>query len=239
MPRQPGRLLPLKSVYNVRDMGGYTGADGKKVKWGKVYRSGDLNTLSDCDLKNLDSFEIKTFIDFRDDKERKHAPDRRPPSVRNIHELPIKVGNLKGLQELLDNNPEQILFHANRALVNDCSEIYQKFFTIMMQEESMPILFHCSAGKDRAGFAAAMFLASLGVNQETIIADYMLSGEYIQGKYDRELQGNPALEPLFQTKSEYLMAAFDTIDHDFGGINKYLTDILQVDLSKMRYLYLS
>ncbi len=239
MTRQTGKLLPLSSVYNVRDMGGYTGAEGKKVQWGKAYRSGDLNTLSDCDMEYLNDLGIRTFVDFRDDKERTHAPDRRPPCVENVHELPIQVGNLQTIKELLEKDPEQFLSHANRALVQDFSDVYRAFFAILMADESAPVLFHCSAGKDRAGFAAAMFLSALGVDRETVIADYLLSGKYIQGKYDRELQSYPALEPLFQTRREYLTAGLDTIDQDFGGIDNYLTEVLEVDLDKMRRLYLN
>ncbi len=118
-----------------------------------------------------------------------------------------------------------------------CQPQYTEFFKILQGGNNAPLLSHCSAGKDRAGFAAALFLSSLGVDRETVIGDYMLSAQYLKGKYDKEIQAHPELEPLLTVKREYIEAALNTIDKEYGGMENYLTNNLGVDLGKMRELY--
>jgi protein-tyrosine phosphatase len=91
----------------------------------------------------------------------------------------------------------------------------------------------CDAGKDRAGFAAAMFLSALGIDKETIIQDYLLSGIYVEEKYASYVN----LAPVFTVYREYIEAAFDTIDKEYGGIDSYLSNELGVDLELMRGIY--
>lgn len=236
--KKPGALLPVEGACNVRDMGGYPAAGGKTVKWGRVFRSDDLSTLTQNDLELFDRLGIRTFVDFRDQVEREYAPDKHPAGACNVHEFPIRVGNLFELLELDENSAARMLYHANRSFVRDFNAEYTSFFKVLMDGASAPLLFHCSAGKDRAGFAAAMFLSSLGVDRETVIQDYMLSGDNIRRKYAREVEKNPILAPLILSKREYLEAAFEAIDAEFGGIEKYLTGRLGVDLDRMRALYL-
>jgi protein-tyrosine phosphatase len=106
-----------------------------------------------------------------------------------------------------------------------------------MNENNTPLLFHCSAGKDRTGFASALFLASLGVDKETIIQDYLLSKKQVEEKYAGFVAENPVLEPLMTVKREYIEAALDLIDKEYGGMENYLTHYLQVDTLKMRKIY--
>jgi protein-tyrosine phosphatase len=122
-------------------------------------------------------------------------------------------------------------------LVNDFQSEYKAFFQLLMDEKNTPLLFHCSAGKDRTGFGAALFLASLGVDKETIIQDYLLSKKYIEEKYSGFVAKNPVLEPLMTVKREYIEAALDLIDKEYGGMGNYLSHYLEVDTLKMRKIY--
>jgi protein-tyrosine phosphatase len=230
------RLLPMQGAYNVRDTGGYKTIDGKTVKWGKVFRSGDLNTLTTADITYLENIGIKTIVDFRDSNEKAAAPDTHLVSVANRFEYPIETGSIISMGNTTEEN-RQLLVDANRFFVTDFQDVYKNFFAALMDEDNTPLLFHCSAGKDRAGFATALFLSSLGVDRETIIEEYLLSGIYVEEKYAPYVSAAPHLAPVFTVYREYIEAAFDTIDSQYGGIDSYLSNELGVDLELMRAIY--
>ena len=112
-------------------------------------------------------------------------------------------------------------------------DVYKEFFSILSEKENAPLLFHCSAGKDRTGIAAALLLSALGVDRETVTEDYMLSAEHITKKYEFITREHPELKPLTTVRKEYLETAFRVIDEEFGGIERYLIDNLEVDLDKL------
>jgi protein-tyrosine phosphatase len=221
-------------------MGGYRTADGKLVKWDQVIRAGELNKLQPDDVAFFEGLGLKTIVDFRDDGEKAEAPDVPIGTVATTHYFPIEVGNLLDVRTLARASAEQnagILVEGNKFFATSTQDQYRAFFGVLQDEANLPLLFHCSAGKDRAGFAAALFLSSLGVDRETIIADYLLSGDYVKAKYAAYVSRMPGLAPVFETRREYITAAFETIDSQYGGIEKYLTNNLGVDLNKMKKLY--
>lgn len=233
------RLLPVENAYNVRDLGGYETADGKQVKWRKVIRSGDLNKLSDMDLANLERIGLKTYVDFRSEQEVKAAPDRTVSGMTELAWLPIVPGDMTAaIHTLNPDNLPSLIEGVYENLIRDYQEEYREFFRLLAIGDKAPLLFHCSAGKDRTGVGAALFLASLGVDRSIIMQDYLLSNEYLKGKYDFIVQKYPQFEPLTKVSAEYLQRAFDVIDGDFGGMEVFLTDVLGVDLGRMRELYL-
>jgi protein-tyrosine phosphatase len=232
------RILPLEGASNARDLGGYATADGGHVKWSMIFRMGDLNELTDADLRYLEQIPIKTIIDFRDSSEIVSSPDKVPASLVNQFSVPIQPGNVIDFHRITPEVAPHILEDINKMLVTDFQSEYKAFFQILMNENNAPLLFHCSAGKDRTGFGSVLFLASLGVDKETIIQDYLLSKKYVEEKYSDFVAANPVLEPLMTVKREYIEAALDLIDKEYGGIGNYLTNYLQVDTLKMRKIYL-
>lgn len=237
-PTPPERLLPMEGAYNVRDLGGYEAADGKTVKWRRAIRSGDLNLLTESDLDYLADTRIGVIVDFRGDGEVTAAPDKTPSTWRETRRFPIDAGNVFGLGAIETvEDGRQVMMAMNRYFVEECQEQYKGFFAVLQNEASAPLLFHCSAGKDRAGLASALFLASLGVDRETILADYMLSAEYVKDKYAAAVEQNPAMAPVMTTEPEFLQAAFEVIDEEYGGMESFLEEQLNVDLDKMRQLY--
>jgi protein-tyrosine phosphatase len=236
----PGSLLPITGADNVRDMGGYRAADGKLVRWDQVIRAGELNKLESEDVAFFEALGIKTIVDFRDDGEKAEAPDAAIGTVVHTYYFPIEVGSLLDVRTLARASAEQnagILVEGNKFFATGTQDQYRAFFGLLQDEANLPLLFHCTAGKDRAGFAAALFLSSLGVDRETIIADYLLSGDYVKAKYAAYVSRMPGLAPIFETRREYITAAFETIDSQYGGIEKYLTNNLGVDLNKMKRIY--
>ncbi len=238
MKQEQTRELPIEGAYNVRDLGGYTGAEGKTVKWRTVMRSGDLNKLTDADLEYLAAIPIVSYVDFRDSNEIKAAPDRRPATLRHDFLIPVGAGSIVELKDLRTGNTGDLLVWGNQMFVRDFQHEFTRFFRILSDPGNTPLLFHCSAGKDRTGYAAALFLSALGVDRETVIADYMLSAETLRDKYAADVAKYPELEPLMTVQRRYIEGAFEVIDKEYGGVEKYLTEYLGVDLALLRSLYL-
>ena len=218
------RLLPVEGVYKMRDLGGYPAAGHKHVKWKTFIRSGDLNKLTESDLAYLASLSIRTDIDFRSIQEKKVAADRIPATVTQYIPLSIEAGDMTDMAH----------FNLN---IQYAQDTYREFFRIVSEERNTPLLFHCSAGKDRTGIAAALLLGALGVDRKVIMEDYMLSAEYLKGKYDAIVQAHPEFAPLTTVRKEYLEAAFQTIDSDYQGLENFLRNQLGADIDRLRALY--
>lgn len=231
------KLIALEGAYNVRDLGGYTGADGRRVKSGMLFRAGDLNLLTLGDLDKLAACGIRTVVDFRGKDEIAVAPDRLPETVGAIHQLPIEPGNLVEFGRMMQEHGAQVMDEIYRALVRLAVPQYTEFFRILTQGDP-GILFHCSAGKDRTGAGAALILAALGVDHDTIIADYLASNEFLGDKYDAEIAARPELAPLLRVQQSHIVTALQVIDTEFGGIDNYLTETLKVDIPCLRARYL-
>lgn len=238
------RHLPITGAYNFRDMGGFENKEGKHIKWGKVFRADDLHSLTSADLTYLNSIPLRSVIDFRSPAEIKEGPDKLPP-LATEYTLSIAPGNLNAdaVSDLAKMSTEQIagfMEEMNRAFSTDPSIIkqYKTYFELLQNETDTPLLFHCTAGKDRTGMAAALFLYALGVDEEIIMNDYLASNNYLGDKFAAYTAKYPQLIPLFEVKKEYLQAGIDQIKKDHTTVENYLTTILNVDLDKMKQLYL-
>lgn len=230
------RLLPMSGGWNFRDLGGLPGKDGKRLLWGRLFRSDDMQNLTECDLEYLASIPLATVVDFRTDYEVKLGPDKLPATVSTHFRCPIEPGKIA--PELLVSKPTQkqaqeIMKAVYRALVTEDTLIglYRDFFALVQEERRLPLLFHCSAGKDRTGLAAALILLALGVDESVIMHDYMQSATHLDGKYDGD-------SPLYTVLPAYLEAALEQMYSSYGSPQNYLTERLNVDLEKMRALFL-
>lgn len=237
------RHLPMTGGYNYRDLGGFKTTDGKFVKWGKIFRSDDLNHLTDQDLEYLSSVPLTSIVDFRSAEEMKQAPDKIPSSVKYNYPYSITPGDLMAALNFESATPEQMndmMKQLNVLLVADTASIkvYKDFFTLLQEDKELPLMFHCSAGKDRTGMGTALILFALGVDENLIIEDYLASNTYLGDKYASLLKERPTLEPVFVVKKEYIEAGFDKIKKDHGSIDNYLTNVLGVDIPKFREKYL-
>lgn len=246
--RDAGRQLPVEGAHNFRDLGGYATADGRRLKWGVLYRSNALADLTDDDLAYLARLGLQRVVDFRSPAERERDPDRLPASPDlDVVLRPIQ-GDALDPAELRDrllagegsaDDWQRMLVEANRAFVRDFGGVYAAFLRDLADTDELPLVFHCTAGKDRAGFAAAVALLAAGVPRETIMRDYLLTNELSADHTGRVLRllrifslfrARPeAVRPLFEARREYLQAAFDAIDADFGGTDAWLRDGLAAD----------
>ncbi len=237
------RHLPMAGGYNFRDIGGIKTTDGKYVKWGKVLRSDELHNLTEADLNYLSSIPLISIVDFRANNEVEKAPDKNPVSLHKNYHLPISPGNLLSIESIVtlpEADMDSIMRNINKMLVTDSASIkqYKIFFELLQNEKDIPLMFHCSAGKDRTGMGAALFLYSLGVDEETILKDYLASNKYLGDKYTPIVSKYPNLKPLLEVRPQYIQAGIEEIKNKYGSIDNFLTKELKVDTLKMRELYL-
>lgn len=254
------RRVPFEGAVNFRDVGGYRNGDGRHVRWGQVYRSDELDGLSTTDLKLFSSLDVKLLCDFRSPGEVGRNPDRLPandpPEVlhlpiydpENDVESLITQAITSGDHELQDRllgggRNEQLLVDAGRTLVLDATEQYSACLRRLADPASLPALTHCTAGKDRTGFSSAILLLALGVPEDTVMQDYLLSNVYRAEANERTiasvapLMRDPELlRPVLEVRPEYLQASFDTIREVYGDVATYLRDGLGLDDATLRAL---
>jgi protein-tyrosine phosphatase len=233
------RIIPLKSVWNLRDLGGLETRQGSQIKMGLLYRSGDLSAVSGEDAAKLEKLGIKTVIDFRTDEERELNPDKLLNFVQNKINLPI---NTASTAQMGKTPPEEamapdVMPQIYRDLTRDFYKDYREFFRLVQDPAFCPILFHCSIGKDRTGFPSAILLEVLGVERETVMTDYMLSKEATDIKFKEYLMEYPQYTHILTVKPEYLGAAHKIIDTKFGGIENYAEKNLHINIEYLRSLY--
>lgn len=226
---------------NLRDLGGHPAAGGRTVKWGLVFRSDDLNDLSDRDVGVLEKLGIRTYVDFRTGHEAESWPDRIPEGVGVGVNIPVDAGRVMGRfreDGLTLRKTMGIMISVYRDLVNEHQAAFRQFFALLHNPDNLPLLFHCTAGKDRTGFAAAMFLTALGADRETVMADYLQSRIFLQKRYAAGADYPEVLAPLYSVEPEFLQAAFEVIDRKYDGPEAFLSRQLGVDEARLREIYL-
>ena len=249
------RLLPMDGAHNTRELGGYKTADGLSVKWGMLFRSDKLSDISKTDQAYLQNLGIKKIIDFRSREEKEEDPDIIPEGI-NYVEMPISVdGAMRSKIEAVlkgETNKEvkSFLIDANKEFISNYTGVYEEFLRNLIDDEG-PALFHCTAGKDRAGFAAAITLIALGVSKEDVIQDYMKTNQFTQERIE-EIIGQIELMTLYQTDAEilrpllgvereYIETAFQEAEEKYGSLEGFIKDGLNIsddDLQKLRNKFL-
>lgn len=234
MLHHPRRVVPLQGASNFRDLGGYAGREGRPLRWGRVFRSDHLGGLSAQDLQALAGLGLARTMDFRGQAERDAAPYRLEGLAQ--HSLPIEPTVVQGMQALASHpgglTPQAVaglMRELYRGLVNDQSHRFAEFFALVLQEDT-PLVFHCTAGKDRTGFAAALLLLALGVSRDLVLQDYLLSNElYRPPPLPRRSPEREAAAVLWRVQQDFLEAALQAIDADHGGVDGYLARRIGLD----------
>ena len=229
-------LLPLEGGFNLRDMGGYATADGRTVRRGMLFRSGVMSMLTEADERYLAGLGIATVCDLRRPGERRRDPTRwcEPAGVfywsRDFTESSGVLGELlRGNAGSADDVRARMIYLYGEILV-DHAPSYRYLFE-RIAAGHVPLLFNCSAGKDRTGIGAMLILSALGVPRATIVEDYLLTNRYADFSrlVDRADGGfavdAAVMRPLLAADADYLAAAFDSLDRDHGGVDAYLASI--------------
>jgi len=250
------RALPVEGGHNLRDMGGYLTRGGKRVKWGVLYRSGAISNLTSSSREAMRRLGIVAICDLRTPHERDRMPmDWHVGQDVGYHacELGISIGNLQRFIAQGGHRPgamRDAMHGIYRNLPFEQAKGYRQLFHLLSTGH-VPLLFNCSAGKDRTGLAAALILYALDVPRETIEHDYTLTNQVIgeletMMRRDSGYAGLATLPreeylPLLDAHPEYLSIAFDAIAQKHGSIGQYLHGELGVgaaELEKIRALLL-
>lgn len=181
------RFFKMDSLQNFRDMGGYATSDKKQMKWGMLYRSGELSDVSPRDVKVLDALNIASIVDFRDDGEK--ASYTHSYQVHNLFQVPIVTNSRAYVTEkIIDGSflrDDAIIFtkESYRSMIENNTKDFARFFDILCDESNYPILLHAYLGKDRVGLASYFILKILGVPEDIINDDYLASNSCISEQY--------------------------------------------------------
>lgn len=255
--RAAHRLLNFEGVSNFRDLGGYEAEDGRSVKWGKLYRAGTFTDASVADLANLKRLQLATFVDFRSSIEKTEEPDRLPePPGFEIIDIPVlDDGNKAFVGEVMARvesgnfegfDPNAAMMTANRQFADQFTPQFKQYIHTVLEAQGAPVLWHCSAGKDRTGFAAAILLRTLGVPQQTVMQDYMASLQPALESRKTQLmmlelfKGEEAADKvavLMGVEEAWLEAAFAQIDATWGSFDNYVANGLEMsdtDIQQLR-----
>ncbi len=242
------RHVVLEGAKNFRDIGGYATEDGHHVRWGLFYRADDLGDLTDADLARIHELGIQTVCDFRSNEEKAEHPDRLPAAdPPEVLELPILDDSFSPAAfrekitsgDLGDLDLRQMLIEGNRLFATRYAPQYAAMFERLQDAENLPAVVHCTAGKDRTGFAAAVVLRTLGVPEETIFEDFLLTNHYTADEIERTLwiirlaslfRTDPEqVRPVLGVERAYLEAAFDAIEENYGSFDAYRRGPLGLD----------
>lgn len=253
-------IKPFSGLANFRDLGGKTTRDGRRIKTGLLFRSDALHKLTQEDLHTFARHGIRTVCDLRTPRERKRKPNRIPldpaiaqhhfpiypdPNFREYQLFAYLFGHAGGerYQAYIAEFYQRIAFvHA---------DVHGKVISLLSEEAHVPALFHCSAGRDRTGFVAALVQLLLGVPRETVIKEYLLTNDYVADAMQQFIKKlgwlrvfgvtEQRMQQIMLVKAAYLEAVLDQIDQQYGSIDGYALQACGLSdqcLAKLRALLL-
>lgn len=246
---QPPDEAPLHIVLdgclNLRDVGGYTAMGGGTVRTGCVYRSSDLCALTDGDVDRLAALRVAVLVDLRGARERAARPNRLPAGIE-VHERASPSTRSAPEQTLEDqiasrSFPERDDDHLTRTYIGHLEDRLttelRAILELAVDSPRRPLLFHCAAGKDRTGVAAAVLLGVLGVSDDDIVADYELTQAYwatprlaaLAEHLERHGVAESEVLHLLEPRSEVLRRAIEHVHDRWGGFENYASTCLGVE----------
>jgi protein-tyrosine phosphatase len=234
----PPFVVGLQGGSNFRDLGGYRTADGRTVRRDTVFRSAHLGTLTDTDRAALGKLGVRTVVDLRGVNEAAETPHRIDGTGARIVGAHIEPGvgeKIRGAVEDGSANPflmMQYLTDHYRDYPRRCAPGFRTLFATLSDGRHRPLVFHCTAGKDRTGFASALLLTLLGVPWDTVMEDYLRTNDLWIGHIGRY----PELDidtraAIIEARRPYLEAAFEVVRADFGTPEGFAEKALGLDTS--------
>ena len=256
--------MTFDRLINTRDLGGLAGAEGNLIVPGRLIRSGRLAIGSEDDIRKIGE-NVSVVVDFRSANERNEEPDPGINGVEIIH-IPVIADLAAGVSRdsksdaeafmMLVNDPDGAFDYMCRnyeSFVTSAAALagYRKFIDILLEEREKAVLWHCTAGKDRAGFASAIVLEILGADRDPVMNNYLLTNELIKEDIQRmvgmffekagDRMSEQALRNMFEARTDYLNAAYDKAQDIYGDFRGYLIEGLRItdaEIQKMRRMYL-
>ena len=231
------RTIPLEGASNVRDLGGYRTKDGRHVRFGRVFRAAALSNLTDADGAALRAAGIGVVCDLRGSAESEAAPSKLDGVT--IHPLSIdpslgsRLREIAAEREATEDEIVEVMCNAYAQYALTWSHRYRQLFDLLDAADDQAVLFHCTAGKDRTGFGAALILAALGVDRATVHTDYLATNRLWTGAaaVGASLAPNVA-KVLTRVQPDFIDAAFNAVKASHGSVDAYLQDRIGLDTSR-------
>jgi protein-tyrosine phosphatase len=228
MSESPARHLNLQGASNFRDLGGYRTADGRIVRWRQLFRSNHLGHLTEADVAIVRALKLRSAFDFRGIEERAAAVCAL--AEIEVHSLPIEPTVVAALRaqlaagSLSAATALDIMRESYRDYVHHNTQRFRTLFAHLLDDRA-PLVIHCTAGKDRTGFACALVLHALGVPDDVISEDYLLTNRF----YRRDPASASDLpddvrQAIGSVEASFLTAAYDAIRADYGDLENYLKE---------------
>lgn len=264
---RPDGRIEFEGLPNTRDLGGIEGAEGRRISRGRLIRSGELASATEHDLEALvGDYDLRTVIDLRTEQERREKPDPQDSLVGvRFVDAPVlgastigitREGGIKGALKMLrqvQEDPAKVMedIYPSMILAEDSQRGFALFFDEVLATPDGAVLWHCTAGKDRAGLAAALLLQALGAPRDAIMADYLLTNRYMQSRSQEILDALAAyhladkldgsIHVINSADPRFLQAAFDAAEREYGSLDAYLERAVGVtpdkrDQLRARYL---
>lgn len=246
-------MISIESVSNFRDV-----SIGSKMKKNLLFRCAKLSTLNDRDICVLENLNPHAIIDFRDPKEIKKAPDNLSAKLlKKYINLPISASTLSRMaaQKEIDGDSvesyEKVMEDSYRMYINNHKVVWTKFFEILLKSKKLPIIFHCSAGKDRTGIASFMIQSIFKNPMDLIFENYLISNDLLTIKAATAEQSTNSsnqdslvtknmLSTLGKVQQSYLNAAIDEIDKKYSSLENYFISQLGLkvnDIQKLEQIF--
>ena len=246
-------MISIESVSNFRDV-----SIGSKMKKNLLFRCAKLSTLNDRDICVLENLNPHAIIDFRDPKEIKKAPDNLSAKLlKKYINLPISASTLSRMaaQKEIDGDSvesyEKVMEDSYRMYINNHKVVWTKFFEILLKSNKLPIIFHCSAGKDRTGIASFMIQSIFKNPMDLIFENYLISNDLLTIKAATAEQSTNSsnqdslvtknmLTTLGKVQQSYLNAAIDEIDKKYSSLENYFISQLGLkvnDIQKLEQIF--
>jgi protein-tyrosine phosphatase len=240
--------VPMEQVHNTRDLGGLVAFGGARIKPGRLYRSGNPAGASAADVTCLQAMKLDAIVDFRSNAEKSQAEVVFGDLFQWVAQPVFDADfSMEGVMQMLKGKPPEAMETFMAQIYRDFVGRSQPSFAgfLKLVEGNRTLLYHCTAGKDRTGFATMLLLSALGVDDPTITANYLESNVWNHRFNERALviADNAGIDaavvrPLLEVREDYLDAARAVIDRQYGGIERYLRETLQVDIDLLRRSYL-
>lgn len=231
------RVLPLEGAQNFRDLGGYPAADGREVRWGQLFRSDGLATLTSADRGILAALGLGLVCDLRSDDEVEEEPNRLPEGV-TYRRFPVQDGAMqprliRARIEAgdIDGFDDDFMAEGYRGMLANRAQLFADAFLSLAAPDAPPAVFHCTAGKDRTGVLSALLLLALGVPEEMVVADYALTEACTRRRIEavrlvvRLRGGDPdAIASLLGSRPAVMERTLVHLRETYGGAHRYLVD---------------
>ena len=238
------RRIPFEAVTNFRDLGGYRTRSGRRIRWGRVFRSDALHGMTEGDVAMYNDLGLTAVYDLRGEVEIAEQPDPMPSRHLPMLSRPTGDNVVGAFDGATNEDGERLLAGIYTGQIDHSATTIGELFSALTEPDGLPAVFHCHAGKDRTGLVAALLLEALGVERDAILDDYELTARYrLRAHQDQTFErmiklglAPEAAAGVLTAPRWAMLSALEYLDREYGNVERYLTGPAAMKLSDLRRL---